>query len=60
MFTRRFWTNFQEALGMQLNFSIMYHPKIDGQIERINHILEDMLHMYVMDQQNCLEEFYLL
>jgi hypothetical protein len=30
MFTRRFWTSFQEALGTQLNFSTMYHPKKNG------------------------------
>ena len=27
VFTRRFWTSFQEDLGTQLNFNIMYHPK---------------------------------
>jgi hypothetical protein len=26
VFTGRFWTSFQEALGTQLNFSIVYHP----------------------------------
>ena len=51
VFTRRFWTSFQEALGTQLNFSTTYHPKTDGHIERTNQTLEDMLHMYVMDQQ---------
>jgi hypothetical protein len=50
MFTRHFWTNFQEALGPQMNFSTMYHPEIDGKIERTNQILEDMLHMY--DKKN--------
>jgi hypothetical protein len=52
-----FWTSFQEALGTQLNFSTTYHPETDGQTKRINQILEDMLHMYVMDQQKCWEEF---
>jgi hypothetical protein len=33
VFTRRFWTSFQEALGTQLNFSTMYHPEIEGQTE---------------------------
>jgi hypothetical protein len=32
MFTRCFWTSFQEALGTQLNFSIAYHPETDRQI----------------------------
>jgi hypothetical protein len=30
MFTGRFWTSFQEALGTQLNFSTTYHPETDG------------------------------
>ena len=49
--TGRFWTSFQEALGTQLNFSTAYHPETDGQTERMNQTLEDMLHMSVMDQQ---------
>jgi hypothetical protein len=36
MFTGRFWTSFQEALGTQLNFSTVYHPETDGQTERMN------------------------
>jgi hypothetical protein len=49
MFTGRFWASFQEALGIQLNFSTMYHPKTSEKTEKMNQILEDMLHMYVMD-----------
>ena len=52
-----FGTSFQEALGTQLNFSTAYHPETDGQTERMNQTLEDMLHMYVMDQQKRWEEF---
>jgi len=29
LFTGRFWTSFQEALGTQLNFSTTYHPDTD-------------------------------
>jgi hypothetical protein len=47
---------FQEALGTQLNFSTAYHPETDGQTERTNQTLEDMLRMYVMDQQKRWEE----
>ena len=57
MFTGQFWMSFQEALGTQLNFSTVYHPKTDGLTEWMNQTLEDMLRMYVMDQQNCWEEF---
>jgi hypothetical protein len=39
VFTRRFWTSFQEALGTQLNFSTTYHPELDGQTERTNKII---------------------
>jgi transposase InsO family protein len=60
VFTGRFWMSFQEALGTQLNFSTVYHPETDGQTERMNQTLEDMLRMYVMDQQKNWEEFLLL
>jgi hypothetical protein len=36
MFTRRFWTNFQEALGRQMNFSTSYHLETDGKTNRTN------------------------
>jgi hypothetical protein len=57
VFTGQFWTSFQEALGTQLNFSTVYHLETDGKTERMNQTLEDMLHMYVMDQQRHWEEF---
>jgi hypothetical protein len=49
--------SFQEALGTQLNFSIVYHSETDGQTERTNQTLEDMLRMYVLYQQKRWEEF---
>jgi transposase InsO family protein len=60
MFTRQFWTSLQEALGTQLDFSSTYHPETDGKTERTNQILEDMFHMYVMDQHKHWEEFLTL
>jgi transposase InsO family protein len=42
-FTSRFWEKLHEAMDTKLNFSSAYHPQIDGQTERVNQILEDML-----------------
>jgi hypothetical protein len=58
VFTGRFWTSFQEALGTQLNFSTAYHPETNGQTEITNQFLEDMLRMYVMDQHKRWEELF--
>jgi transposase InsO family protein len=42
-FTSRFWERLHETLDTQLRFSSAYHPQTDGQTERVNEILEDML-----------------
>jgi transposase InsO family protein len=42
-FTLMFWERLHETLDTQLRFSSSYHPQTDGQTERVNHILEDML-----------------
>jgi transposase InsO family protein len=42
-FTSRFWEKLHEALDTKLNFSSAYHPQTDGQTERVNQMLEDML-----------------
>ena len=42
-FIARFWKQFHAALGTQLIRNSAYHPQTDGQTERINQILEDML-----------------
>jgi transposase InsO family protein len=42
-FTSKFWERLHEALDTQLHFSSTYHPQIDGQTERVNQVLEDML-----------------
>jgi IS30 family transposase len=42
-FTSHYWQKIHESLGTKLNFSTTYHPQSDGQTERINQILEDIL-----------------
>jgi hypothetical protein len=42
-FTSQFWKKLHESLDTQLNFSSVYHPQTDGQTERTNQVLEDML-----------------
>jgi hypothetical protein len=42
-FTLKSWERLHKTLNTQLRFSSAYHPQIDGQTERVNQILEDML-----------------
>jgi hypothetical protein len=56
-FTSMFLTSLQSALGTQLNLSIVYHPGTEGKTERVNQFMEDMLRMYVMDNQTHWEKY---
>ena len=51
------WKGLFADLGTKLNFSTAYHPQTDGQIERVNQVLEDMLHVYVMDKPTKWEDY---
>jgi hypothetical protein len=42
-FTLRFWKRLHESMDTKLNFSSAYHLQTDGQTERTNQVLEDML-----------------
>jgi hypothetical protein len=42
-FILNFLERLHEALDTQLYFSSAYHPQTDGQTERVNQILEDVL-----------------
>ena len=56
-FTTAFWKGLFGGMGTKLNFSTAYHPRTDGQTERTNQILEDMLRMYVMDRPSKWEDY---
>jgi hypothetical protein len=46
----------QEPTGIKYE-GTTYHPQIDGQTERVNQILEDMLRMHVMHQPKKWEDY---
>ena len=48
-FTSNFWKGLFKDFGTNLNLSTAYHPRTDGQTERVNQVIVDMLRMYVMD-----------
>jgi hypothetical protein len=45
-FMSQFWQKLHESMDTKLNFSSSYHPQTDGQTERTNQVLEDMLRAY--------------
>jgi hypothetical protein len=57
-FVAHFWEQLQESLGTHVIRSSAYHPQTDGQTERVNQILEDMLRACVLhygkDWDKCL------
>ena len=50
-FTAHFWQSFWKQLGTTLTMSTAYHPQTDGQTERANRTLEEMLRAYVQHHQ---------
>jgi hypothetical protein len=56
-FTSNFWKGLFKGFRRNLNFSTAYHPESDGQIERVNRVIEDILRMYVMDEPSKWEDY---
>lgn len=58
LFMSHFWQQMHKSIGTKLDYSTAYHPQTDGQTERVNQILEDMLRACVLkygsDWEKCL------
>ena len=57
-FTSNFWKGLFTYLGTKLNLRTAYHPQTDEKTERVNQVLEDMLHMYVMGKPTKWEDCF--
>jgi hypothetical protein len=56
-FTSSFWKYLFASFETKLLFITTYHPQNDGQMERLNQVLEDMLRMHVMHQPKKWENY---
>ncbi|CAH9097022.1 unnamed protein product [Cuscuta europaea] len=59
-FMSHFWKCVQQSLGTKLKFSTAFHPQTDGQTERTNQILEDMLRACALDFQGGWAKYLML
>ena len=55
--TGTFWQSLCSMWGVQRQMSTSYHPQSDGQTERFNRILEEMLRHYCSPDQDNWDEF---
>jgi len=50
LFTANFWKGFWQELQTKLGMSTAYHPQTDGQTERENRTMEEIVRAFVNDQ----------
>jgi IS30 family transposase len=55
-FTAQFWKSLHASMGTELNYSTTFHPQTDGQTERVNQILEDLLRACVLTYESDWEK----
>ena len=56
-FTSHFWQALFKQLGTKTAMSTAFHPQTDGQTERLNRTLEEMLRAYVTYKQDQWDEY---
>ncbi|KAK8934918.1 hypothetical protein KSP39_PZI014856 [Platanthera zijinensis] len=59
-FTSNDWRLVHQILGTKLAFSTAFHPQTDGQTERTNRTMEDMLRMCALDFGKRWEDYIFL
>jgi hypothetical protein len=59
-FISRFWEQLHESLGTKLIRSSAYHPQTDGQTERVDQIVEDMLRACIIHFDKSWDKFLAL
>ncbi|MBW0515574.1 hypothetical protein O181_055289 [Austropuccinia psidii MF-1] len=52
LFFSKFWTQLFQQLKISRHLSTSFHPETDGKTERVNHILEQYVWMYVSYHQD--------
>jgi hypothetical protein len=56
-FTSHFWRTIFQEIGTKLSMSTAFHPQTDGQTERMNRTLEEMLRAYSTYNQDQWDEY---
>ena len=56
LFTSELWRHLHQVFGTKLRMSSAYHPQTDGQTERMNRTLEDVLRHFIGPFQSNWEE----
>jgi transposase InsO family protein len=52
-FVSKFWRSLHQALKTNLDYTSAYHPQTNGQTERVNQVLEDMLRASILVYGKC-------
>lgn len=55
-FTSDFWTEVCKLVGTKVQMSTAFHPQSDGQTERVNRVVEELLRAYVTPSQSNWDE----